>query len=91
MPTGLDFRQQLFSLFEVAQSPGESSVVVSAGDLHRVLGGYPRPNHRMPVCCGVMKGQMREGDAIISRPPSGLGASLTIQYVLPRARKKERG
>jgi 5-methylcytosine-specific restriction protein A len=59
---------------------------MSAGDLHRRVGDYPGNDHRMPVCCGVMRDAMDEdvGDAIVSSPPSGDGASLLVRYVLPR-------
>jgi len=57
---------------------------INSGHLHRLVGGYPGPNHRMPVCCGAMRGEMQPGDIIIDQPPKGNGASLTIRYRLPR-------
>lgn len=59
---------------------GYGTVEVSAGVLHRMTGGYPGPDHRMPVCCAVMQDNLGEGDVVISSPPSGTGASLTIRY-----------
>jgi len=52
----------------------------------KAKGSYPGPNHRMPVCCKVMKDAMAPdyGDKVLQEPPSGQGASLTIRYVLPR-------
>jgi 5-methylcytosine-specific restriction protein A len=55
-------------------------VDVNSGDLHRQVGGYPGRNHRMPVCCEVMYGKMKGDDAVLSAPPKGKGASLTIRY-----------
>lgn len=57
-------------------------VEVRSGDLHRAVGGYPGPNHRMPICCSVMYAMMQEGDQIIKTPPKGKGANLIIQYSL---------
>jgi 5-methylcytosine-specific restriction protein A len=50
------------------------------------LGGYPGRDHRVPICCKVMKSAMARdyGDMPLQEPPSGQGASLTIRYVLPR-------
>jgi tetratricopeptide (TPR) repeat protein len=57
---------------------------VVSGDLHRAVGDYPGPGHRMPLCCSVMTRAMRPGDRIVAEPPSGKGATLTIRYRLPR-------
>ena len=65
---------------------GSSSIEVNSGALHRRVGGYPG-NHRMPICCSVMRTVMKPGDEIIASPLKGDdadGASLTIRYVLPR-------
>lgn len=86
MPTADDFRRELQVMFAEGDRSGASSVTVRAGDLHRRVGGYPGRNHRMPVCCEVMRSAMGAGDRVIDEPPSGKGASLTIQYRLPRPR-----
>lgn len=86
MPRAEEFREQLLEVFRVAQQKGQSEVVVNAGDLHKKIGGYPGRNQRMPVCCDVMRNTMRQGDEILSEPPKGKGATLTIRYLLPRAR-----
>ena len=74
---------------------GKSSVAVKAGDLHKQVGGYPEPkgNHRMPICCEVMRKEMGIRDEIMHSLQKGKGASLTIRYDLPRggaARTKRR-
>ena len=79
-----DFRDELQSLLSKAQELGFSAVELSAGSLHRRVGGYPGVDHRMPNCCSVMRQIMRTNDAVISEPDKGAGASLTIRYVLPR-------
>ncbi len=38
----------------------------------------------MPTCCSVMKQMMQSVDRVVAQPPNGLGASLRIEYVLPR-------
>ncbi len=83
--TADDFRAELASLFEAAAKAGRGTIVVRSGDLHRAMGGYPGPNHRMPMCCNVMYAEMVEGvDELLSAPPSGQGASVAIKYLLPR-------
>lgn len=82
--TSDDFRLKLRALLARAEERGESHVDIKAGSLHQQVGGYPGPDHRMPACCSVMRGEMASGDNVIGEPPSGQGASLTIRYRLPR-------
>lgn len=86
MPTADDFRNELYKLMHEAMKAGKPSAEISAGELHRRVGDYPGPNHRMPICCDVMRGVLAvdAGDVILEQPPSGQGASLRIRYVLPR-------
>ena len=43
------------------------------------------------MCCGVMYAEMVEGvDELLSAPPSGQGASVAIEYLLPRPGREER-
>jgi hypothetical protein len=85
MPTVDDFLSELRSQFRAAQERGARYVTINAGELHRRVGGYPsRSGHRMPVCCDVMYRERRNGDEIITAPPKGKGARLTIRYCLPR-------
>ena len=80
MPSKSDFEESLKSLLSEARAEGESHIDVVAGLLHRMVGGYPGRDHRMPVCCDVMREAMAPGDEVISSPPKGKGASLTIRY-----------
>jgi len=85
LPTADDFRDALSKIFMEAERMKLHYVDVRSGDLHRRLGSYPGKNHRMPVCCEVMKGIMMYGDKILSQPRSGKGATLVIRYQLPRS------
>ena len=67
-----------------AQARGLVFIEIISGELHRIVGGYPGPGHRMPVCCSVMRAAMRGGDQLLHAPPSGQGATLRIRYQLPR-------
>jgi 5-methylcytosine-specific restriction protein A len=78
------FEEALTARFETAEKSRRPFVDVVSGDLHREVGGYPGPDHRMPVCCSVMQRQVRPGDLIVDAPPKGKGATLTIRYKLPR-------
>jgi hypothetical protein len=81
-PTSNDFRKALLALKQSAQHQVRKHLTLSAGELHRIVGGYPGPDHRMPVCCNVMRQEMRRGDEVLDEPPKGAGASLTIAYRL---------
>lgn len=79
-----EFRTTLLNLLQEREKGDASCAVVKAGDLLRIVGGYPGNNHRMPVCCAVMRSFMRSGDRFLYQPPKGNGASLEIEYRLPR-------
>lgn len=82
MVTAVDFRAELEAQISRAQKQGRPHVEINAGELHRVVGGYPGSAiHSMPVCCDVMRKRAREMSSDpIFEPPSGKGASLTIRY-----------
>jgi hypothetical protein len=86
MPTAEEFRDSLFEAMADALRAGQDYLEIDAGELHRRLGGYPGPDHRMPNCCQVMKTQVsiEWGDVILHEPPSGQGPSLRIRYFVPR-------
>lgn len=83
-PTASDFQAALDEILELTTKEGHSFVDVKAGDLHRRVGGYPQPNHRMPVCCSVMRASMAIGDIVLHEPHKGKGATLEVRYKLPR-------
>jgi 5-methylcytosine-specific restriction protein A len=82
--TQMDFIVELDELFSEAEKNGLTNLRINAGELHRRVGGYPGKNHRMPACCSAMRSEMNVSDRIIQSPPKGNGATLTIEYNLPR-------
>ncbi len=86
MPTAEDFRMEMYRMMSEAMREGKQTAEINAGKLHRRVGDYPGRNHRMPVCCEVMRGAFAPdvGDVILEEPTSGQGASFRIRYVLPR-------
>jgi hypothetical protein len=78
------FRDALEQEFTLAATRGDSSVRVRASGLLRKVGGYPGKSHRMPICCAVMRSLMLTDDKLVDSPAKGAGASLTIEYKLPR-------
>jgi hypothetical protein len=87
MPTAEEFKMELHRMMYEAMQEGKETADINAGELHKRVGDYPDPNHRMPVCCQVMQSAIASdaGDVVLSGPPSGQGASLTVRYVLPRS------
>lgn len=78
------FRAELKARLNCGAAAGASFVDVISGDLHRAVGGYPGQNHRMPTCCEVMYAEMEARDQILSAPPNGKGATVSIRYHLLR-------
>ncbi len=83
-PSTEDFRAAIRERLAAAQRAARQELEINSGELHRELGSYPGPDHRMPNCCEAMISLMKPHDAITSQPPKGKGASLTIRYGLPR-------
>lgn len=76
------FEAALATRLAQAQAAGRASLTVKSGDLHRDVGGYPGTNHRMPVCCQVMRAAMLAKDRIVEAPPKGMVplSPLNISY-----------
>lgn len=85
-PSTADFDEELKSQLARATASGAKHKDVTSRNLHDAVGGYSGTggNHAMPSCCNAMYKAQRAGDVILSRPPSGKGATLTIRYRLPR-------
>ncbi len=79
-PTAWDFQNRLLAILNGARQSGQSYVDIESENLHKEVGGYPNPNHRMPVCFEVMRRLMRAGDSVVKEPTSGQGATLIIRY-----------
>jgi hypothetical protein len=66
MPNSDQFRVELLAMLQRGQRQGRPHVEVNAGELHRVIGGYPGSGeHRMPMCCEAMLSEKRAGDEIV--------------------------
>lgn len=84
VPDAAAFETEIRRQWVKAEDAGADFVDIEAGEVHRQVGGYPAPNHRMPECCHVMRRMMVAGDEVVGGPPSGTGATLVIRYRLPR-------
>ena len=78
------FREEIGLRLSEASKAGRNYLDLNSGQIHRDLGGYPGKGHKMASCCDVMREIAKPGDRVISSPPKGKGASLTIRYQLPR-------
>lgn len=82
-PGADDFIVALQQRLAEADKNGASHCDVTAGDLHRQVGGYPGHDSRMATCCEAMRHAMRRNDRVLEAPGSGNGANLLIRYMLP--------
>jgi 5-methylcytosine-specific restriction protein A len=82
------FRSELQRQISRATTQGRTHVEINAGELHRIVGGYPPKQgetHRMPICCNVMRQELKRGKAeVIFETDSGTAPALTVRYYLPR-------
>jgi len=84
MPSADDFRAELDAQISRATRQGRPQVEINAGELHRKIGSYPG-DHRMPICCAIMRDEFRRGNAtVVFETESGDAPALTIRYSLPR-------
>jgi hypothetical protein len=83
-----ELRSELNAKIDRASKQSRPHIEINAGELHRIVGGYPPQegaHHSMPSCCNVMREEMKIGNAeVVHETESGNGASLTIRYHLPR-------
>jgi hypothetical protein len=88
MPSVEDFRDELRAQIVRATKQQRHQIEINAGELHRLVGGYPPKTgekHSMPSCCQAMRNEFDRGSAVIvHETKSGHSASLTIRYNLPR-------
>lgn len=88
MPSVDDFKKEIREQIRRAANQGRPHVEINAGELHRVVGGYPPKageHHAMPSCCEALRSEFAQRrDEIVFETDSGKSASLTIRYLLPR-------
>lgn len=82
IPNSDDFRREILKIFEKAKKEKKEFVEIIAGELHRKIGYYPGPNHRMYSLCNVMRDLLQPGDEILNQPKKGRGPRLKIRYRL---------
>lgn len=75
------FRHGLRAQFARASARGWPHIRINAGELHRLLGGYPGSDHGMEPCRDAMKAEIQPGD---NQLLENGGSGLTISYRLPR-------
>jgi hypothetical protein len=77
MPTAADFRKELRKQIGRAEKQSRPHIEVNAGELHRIVGGFPGTQHSMPTCCDVMHQELKRGNAtLIHEPAKGKGPAL---------------
>jgi 5-methylcytosine-specific restriction protein A len=85
MSAKLNFQEELRQQIARAIRQNRPHVEVNAGELHRIVGGYPSQHHSMPSCCEAMRDEFNRGNAeVVFQTPSGDGAAFTVRYYLPR-------
>lgn len=84
-----DIRAVIEEIFENAEKFKLAGVVISSGNLHRLVGGYPSQNHRMRMCCNAMRQYMKPEDIVLGEPKSGEGATLEILYKSPFTKRQD--
>ena len=77
-----DYRNQLTVILNTARHSGKPYIDVESGNLHNRVRGKQNANHKIAVCCDVMRRMMRPGDSILMEPANGDGTDLTIRYIL---------
>lgn len=69
-------------LKQIGRQNNLSELIITSKEVHKLVGGYPGPNHRMPMCCDAMYKAMGDQDEILEKPPKDKGATLKIKYHL---------
>ena len=90
MATAAEFKRALIDAMHQTELKGQRFLDITAGELHATVGGFPGCQHRMPMCCRVIRMQASEGwgDLIVKESTIRKGATLRIRYRLPRPQEK---
>ena len=76
------FECELLGLLAEAERRGEVDLMLSAGDLHKRVGGYPAQNgsnHAMPTSSDVLrKAVLATNGREIAKPKKGRGSTYTV-------------
>ncbi|MFJ8515316.1 hypothetical protein [Lysinibacillus xylanilyticus] len=65
-----------------AKDNGNNFLVLTAQELHDIIGNYSNGNTRFPMCCSAMFKSMKEGDEVIYTSPSKQTNKTKIKYYL---------
>lgn len=77
------FKIEIERQLDHARQTGKTSLTLSAGDVHRAVGGYPGPGHAMPTCCAALRDMADALHAeLVHSPPKGNGASLAFRFAI---------
>ena len=80
-PNEQNFRELIKFILDQNIRLKNECVDIKSGDIHKLLGGHPGPNHRMRSCCEVMYDFAKEyKHKVLYSPKKGFGASLVIRY-----------
>ena len=85
-----DFQKELDQIFDFAEKKKLDSATINAGDFHQVVGDHPGSNHRILVCCSVLRKAMISADQILVSPPKGNGQVFKFGLCFPE-RENKRG
>ena len=80
-PNNQDIKRCVEGILEIAKNNNLTSIVVSAKDIHKIIGDYPG-NHRIPMVCDVMRKTMPETYEELPNNLKKDGASFKIRYHL---------
>ena len=83
-PSREAFREALHARFRQATEDGLTLLHVRARELHRAVGAYPGPAHRMSDCLSVMRSEIGPGDIVITGSDGEVDPTLIVQYAIPR-------
>jgi 5-methylcytosine-specific restriction protein A len=59
------FRAEIREIKLQASELGIQTIEITAGSIHRRVGGYPAKKHRIPTCCNAMRAEMQETDQVL--------------------------
>lgn len=65
-----------------AKDNGKVYLIITAQELHDIIGSYPNGNTRFPMVCNAMFKSMKEGDKVLDTSPSKQTNKTKIKYFL---------
>lgn len=82
--TFIQVELELQKIFDKAYAEGRKEITLVSKEFFEMMEEKPKYRDCIPMCCKVMKDNIKDGDQVLYHTPSWQSHTLKIKYKLPR-------